>query len=307
MAFHLYFAGQQCKEAEDYMIERGCCRLFSQLNEKASIRYYESLEPERKKPEMLIDSGAFSVAHAGATANMEQHIEYINQNDDFIEHWVEMDDICMNPFDFEQVNKCADKSWQNYLYYLDKIKSPEKLIPVFHHGEPYEKLERMLNTRIPELGDKPAPYIGISRVHVGACTASNYIPYFENIFRCVKNSINPNVKIHAFGITALKLLERYPFYSADSTSWLQTGAVGGIMTDFGIVNVSDRSKDKSNIYNLSKDDRRLIEMYIQERGYNLEELSKDYKKRMIFNIDYMQDWAEAYQYRPVTVHNKKLF
>ena len=81
------------------------------------------------------------------------------------------------------------------------------LLPLYHFGEPKDALLRILNTPV---NGKLPDYIGVGGRH-GVSTAQQD-SYFNEIFALVQKSDNPNVKIHAFGMTVLKLLEKYPFY-----------------------------------------------------------------------------------------------
>ena len=92
---------------------------------------------------------------------------------------------------------------------------------------------------------KHIPYIGVSPANDRSTKEKN--EWFEIVFRMIGQSSNPNVKTHAFGMTSLPVLERYPFTSADSTSWIMTGANGGIMTPNGTVVISEKQKDNHNI------------------------------------------------------------
>ena len=47
---------------------------------------------------------------------------------------------------------------------------------------------------------------------------------------------------------------------------------------------------------------------IEANGYTLEEVSTNYKKRLMYNIDVLLDWAENYKYKgPKKFKSHKLF
>lgn len=303
MSFNLYFAGQQAKEVDQYIIKKKCCRLFSQSNERKGILEYCSL-CRKSRPKLLVDSGAFSVAHSGKSVDIDQYIDFINENDDGVTAWVELDSIPFPVLNSTTAKKCSEESWQSYLYMLPKVKSPEKLIPIYHFGEPKENLRRILNTEHEILDGKPAPYIGVGGRH--GVSTQEQLHYFDDVFKIIKSSKNPNVKIHAFGMTVLTLLEQFPFYSADSTTWLQLGINGNIITEHGIFVVSDRNKTSNNILNQHHECRKIVEEDISKFGYTLEEVSTDYKKRLMCNIDFFQNWADNYKYKPLSVRRRRL-
>lgn len=111
-----------------------------------------------------------------------------------------------------------------------------------------------------------------------------------------------------FGMTSKWILEQYPFTSADSTSWLMTGANGSIMTPYGIILVSqNKLNDPSHINNMPTKARENVEQFVEKLGYQLEEAMIDYKIRMCINISYLKQWADNYEYKPIKTFKKSLF
>jgi hypothetical protein len=152
----------------------------------------------------------------------------------------------------------------------------------------------MLNT---EVHGRIAPYIGVGGRH--GVNRKAHDLYYGNLFKIVKKSKNPNVKIHAFGMTVLDLLEKYPFYSADSTTWLMLGVNGNIQTKTcGTISVSEVKKhNKNSAWHLPKDLYNKLLTEIEERGFTLKELSENYRLRHKFNALYYKEWADNYQFK----------
>jgi len=301
MAFNLYFAGQQAKEVDEYLQSKNALRLFSQANERKGIEDWRETGHADK---LFIDSGAFSVAHAGKTVNIDAYIDYINERTD-IPIFVELDVIPFPVLNETTAKECCEASWQNYLYMKERVTNPCFLLPLYHFGEPKEALNRILNT---EVNGKLPEYIGIGGRHGVSTDLQDR--YFHEIFATIQKSDNPKVKVHAFGMTVIKLLEKFPFYSADSTTWLQLGINGNINTQScGIINVSERgkyNKDNANAFPQHLKDKVIAE--IEKYGYTLEQVSTDYKARLKFNIDTMYDWAQNYQYKgPKSFISNRLF
>jgi hypothetical protein len=301
MGFNLYFAGGENLEL-DLTEKDSCGKLFTFAVKPKNLNKYIS----GNTCKMFIDSGAFSMAHSNVPINIDEYIEYINQNDN-VEVWAELDSIPYPILDSKTARESADKSWENYLYMMERVKpeSRHKVIPVYHLGEPYDHLQRMLNT---EIDGKLIPYIGIGGRH-GFHKKAHDI-YYSNMFRIIKASKNPNVKIHAFGMTVLELLEKYPFYSADSTTWLMIGANGGIQTKTcGIISVSEWKKhNKDSAWQLSKPMYEKLLKEVDEKGFTLEQLSTDYKARHKFNAIYYKEWADNYEFKdPAVTKRKRLF
>ena len=290
MGFNLYFAGQQASEVDEYLQKRNALRLFSQVNERKAIEDWRTAGYADK---LFVDSGAFSVAHSDKKVDIDIYIKYINERPD-IPIFVELDEIPFPVLNVKTARECSEGSWRNYLYMKERITHPGYLLPLYHFGEPKSALRRILNT---EVDGKLPEYIGIGGRH-GVSTELQD-KYFHEIFAIIQHSDNPKVKVHAFGMTVLKLLEKYPFYSADSTTWLQLGINGNIMSPkYGITTVSERGKyNKDNAANLPDDIKEGLEQELNSYGYTFEEVATQYKSRLKFNIDIMLEWAANYVYK----------
>lgn len=293
MTFNLYFAGSQHSEVEKYIQERKACRLFTFASSTKKIDKYMDEAPESK---IFLDSGAYSKYHLGVDINIDNLVEYINKTP-HIEAFAQLDDIPYPVLTATTARQSCEGSWNNYVYMMDRVNDElrDKVIPVFHFGEAMEGLERILNT---ELHGRLAPYIAFGG-RAGVHTKALY-GYLDNVFETVRKSKNPNVKIHAFGITVLNLLERYPFYSADSTTWLQAGVNGGIYTNIaGMISISDRLKHDRTSYWFKPHDLQVqVRNEVESRGYNFDDLTNNYKSRLKYNVDYFMAWADSYEHKP---------
>lgn len=305
--FNLYFAGSQNKTSEAYLKSTGSHRLASQLHDRRVIKdWIESVQAGDAKGKLFIDSGAFSAHTKGAELDVDEYIEYINSIDEYIHVYAQVDKIpgvFAEPKTREQLLEAPKASWDNYLYMRPKMKSPDKLLPIFHQGEEYKWLENMLEATF---DGKHIPYIGISPANDQPVSRKEV--FIEECFEIVKRSSNPNVETHAFGMTSLNVLERYPFTSADSTSWIMTGANGSIMSKYGTISLSSKSahtpRHISNMPRLAQEE---VKNYVESHGYTMEGLAEDYKERINFNIMYLNEWSQGYEYTPSTITRQRLF
>ena len=85
----------------------------------------------------------------------------------------------------------------------------------------------------------------------------------------------PRLKVHGFGITAIPIMERYPWWSVDSSSWIQSAAFGSIITpDKGTIFVSDKSPSRFNagqhITTLPAIVREHLHEMVEEQGFHME-------------------------------------
>ena len=307
MSFDLYFAGVQNMMAEETMFERGCCRLYSQLRDRQRGQLWLDYTKEHPGTKVFVDSGAFSAWSKGRKIDVDEYIDYINTNTNELTLFASVDNI---PGELTRTPTLKEKqqspilSWENYMYMRERVKEKDKLLPVFHIGEDLKYLNHMCNII---LDGKHIPYIALGGT-VGIRDSKIKENWYKQCFRVIKDSKNPNVKVHAFGMTSLKILENFPFTSADSTSWLMVANNGNLRTRFGVVCVSNGASDRPNhISKLSKHKQQQIADEIAQYGITLEECSEDYKKRSVFNINHLQDWADNYEYKGNDRYQKRLF
>lgn len=171
--------------------------------------------------DMMLDSGAFGAWTRGQKIDIDLYIAFIKANAEHINTYVNLDTIpatlgvVATP---KQVEESAEASWASLIYMEAHGLKP---IPVFHQGERFEWLHRMM--------DHGCPYIGISPSNNNNVTSQKQI-WLDTVFDVICDAEGwPKVKTHAFGMTALPLLQRYPWYSADSTTWILSSARGNVM------------------------------------------------------------------------------
>lgn len=285
----LFLVGPSTEKITLELLNKGANILYSYSNNKKSILKYKNLFINNK---MFVDSGAFTLWTKGKQVNVDEYIEFINSLDDKVYLYGQVDSIpgdIINGATLEQVKEAARKTWENYLYMYPKMKYPKRLLYTFHVGEPYEYLKNALEWK-DEKGT-PMEYIALGGM-VGK-PKSIRESFLKMCYKIIEESSNPNIKVHAFGMTAFNLLSEYPITSADSSSWLMTAINGGIMTKYGVIDISDRKANLSTHYiHLPKDCQDEFQNSISEFGYTLEELQKDIDARSIFNFLYMNQKAK---------------
>ena len=293
MGFDLYFAGAKQKDADKYLLEHNANRLQSQLMERSNIKEWCNNKSETSK--LFVDSGAYTAYTKQTKLDVDDYISFINSISKDVTIFAQVDKIpgeFRKPKTKEQILEAPKLSWENYLYMRERVKEPKKLVPIFHQGEDYKWLKNMLEY-VDEAGEH-IPYIGISP----AIDVPGIERFLDISFEIISNSSNPNVKTHAFGMTQLKLLEEYPYTSADSTSWKLCAAMGSIYTPYGLIYVSNlKSTDKKYIKNQPKEAYNNLINYISDLGFTFEEVANSDAARYICNIKYLMDWASTYKYR----------
>lgn len=302
MGFSLYFAGAE--RLKEPLPDNCCCGLLASY--VLGGQTLESFFNARPNERVFIDSGAFSVHHNNKVINIDEYINFINSQDK-PDIWAQLDIIPYPVLNYETTKHSAEETWKNYVYMAERLteEKREKLLPVYHFGEPYEAFERILNT---EVCGKLPTYIGLGGGYGG--NKKNCYPYYTNIFNIIKKSKNPNVKIHNFGNTVLDILEKFPFHSADSTTWLQSAVTGSIFcykTGKPVTVSVNQKSSKHHIRHLHADKRDFILSEIEKygNGCTLEDLETSDTHRLRYNRNYFIRWAENYKYKPLTVGIRK--
>lgn len=277
--------------------------LFNYVDgQRAADRYAKAIKPQK----MFIDSGAFSAWTKGRNIDVDAYIDWINKRDEYVDLFGQVDVIPgtmrVGASD-EQVLEAAKATWDNYLYMRSRVKSPEKLLYTFHIGESYQFLRDALEWK-DETGQL-IPYIALGgMVGKSMVLKRNFL---RSCFKIIRESSNPKVKVHTFGMTSLDLLEEYPITSADSTAWIMTGANGNIVTDVGIIGMSDKMSNQVIHYShLRKELQMEFELSLAKYGFSLEELRHSRDCRIMFNARYMKDKVKNLRYRPGPV-KRQLF
>lgn len=300
----LYAAGSGSKEIDDFKRKIGFNQLLSQYNERrALLKWVDYL---RQNPEckckLFVDSGAYTAHTKGVTIDVDDYIKLINSIDDQVYVFAQVDKIpgvWGQPKTIQQQMEAPKQSWDNYLYMVDKVKSPGKLIPIFHQGEDFKWLRNMLNYKYTsgELKGQYIKYIGISCNK--ELSSKDWCKWFEEVFKVIKTSANPNVRTHAFGTTSTRVLEQFPFTSADSTSWVRTASFGRISYKGSLIYVSKRNEHSDDyILNKSPAVIKAISDICDRIGISLKEILDDNtgESKCMFNLYSLKEWQDNYRY-----------
>jgi hypothetical protein len=236
---------------------------------------------------IFLDSGAFSAWSKGTFIKIEEYIEFIKENQKLLSIYANLD-VIDDP----------EKTWQNQKTMEKAGLSP---LPTFHYGNDETYLKRYL-----------AGYDYIALGGMVPIHNNDLVLWLDRIFsRYICNADGfPQVKVHGFGLTALKLLRRYPWYSVDSTSWVVGSRLGTILVpatrngeycydiDPWKISVSEKASGKDvegKHYNtLPKQQQKTILDFLQFVGITLEEVQTDYKKRDQVNIMYYLELEKSF-------------
>lgn len=209
-----YFAGNVGFSGglEQELIKRGVVdRLLTYAEVKSSKSIFDLWQSNDRPPNsrLFLDSGAFSVDSRGATIDINEYCDFIKQNEPWYEVYAALDVI---------------GDWRGTAKNLDIMMGKGlKPLPVFHEGSPWHELERL---------SRDYEYIALGRLQgVRQKGRSTFRAWLDEAF--LRMQPNWPVKVHLFGITSQWVLERYPCYSADSSTAIASGGRSGTVLRFG--------------------------------------------------------------------------
>ena len=222
---------------------------------------------------IFLDSGAFSAFTMGVDVDMEAYCRYIQENRDILETVDGM--VCASVLDG------IGDPLQTYRNQLAMESLGVRPLPCFHYGED----ERYLDYYAANY-----PYITLGGM-VPISTPQLY-HWLDRIWEkhLVDGTGRPKVKVHGFGLTTMALVERYPWYSVDSSSWVQVARTGGMMLypEARVISVSDRSPTRKvegqHLDTLPAPQREALEKRFREMGVDTKRMREIYLSRWAYNI-----------------------
>lgn len=221
---------------------------------------------------VFLDSGAFSAFTLGKEMDLVAYCDYIKRNNDIIRY--ENNDCMASVLD-----GIGDplKTYQNQ-------KAMESLgvrpLPCFHYGEDERYLEYYI---------QHYDYITIGGMV--PISTPQLIHWLDRIWAkyLVDGSGRPRLKVHGFGLTSVPLMTRYPWYSVDSSSWIQLAAHGNVFIPrYGQFAISARSPnvkvEGQHVDTLSPVHRAELERAIANQGYDPQRFRDLNYPRWAYNV-----------------------
>lgn len=233
--------------------------------------FVDSIRADGRK--VFLDSGAFSAFTKGVEVDLPKYCDYIKRNKDIIEH---VDGTLLASV----LDGIGDplKTWQNQLAMEQLGVRP---LPCFHYGEDERYLEWYI-----------ANYDYITLGGMVPISTPQLKLWLDRIWEkyLTDGSGRPRIKVHGFGLTTVSLMERYPWYSVDSSSWVQMARVGGmlLMPEARVINVSNQSPQRrvegQHIDTLTPLQRQAVEQKLAACGVDTERMREAYLSRWCYNI-----------------------
>ena len=224
-------------------------------------------QQNEKKVNLFLDSGAFSATRRGAVIVLDEFIKFAKKNETHCEVIANLDVI-----------GDGDATRRNQKKMEAEGLNP---LPVYHYGEPRKHLIYYVNMNRYD-------YIGIGGMV--PIPTDQLVPWLDEIFGeyiCDEKG-DPRVKVHGFGVSSLKIMLRYPWYSIDTSVWeFVASRLGSVYVPENkagrwiydvppwIIGVTYRSPKKGkqgeHVESLSAGQREIVMGYFKEQGYPLGE------------------------------------
>lgn len=198
-----------------------------------SDKIKELMNSRSRVETIVIDSGAhtfFSESENIKSACGHKKQKKTKQNpEEYFNQYVKWIETYWSFFDyFVELDIGEIVSYKRVLEWREELKKRNlysKCITVYHPA--CMTWEDLIKT----LEDSESKYLGVEGYRVGA---KKQVPYLKVIKECYDRQI----KVHGFAMNKISVLERYPFYSVDSSSWKSGERYGSlkIVTEKGIKN-----------------------------------------------------------------------
>lgn len=306
--------------ASDVKRDLGFDQLFAwNLEGKALLEWVEYLRSHPDCPcKLVVDSGAYSAWSRGKQFDVDEYIDFLNSNHVLdTAFWAAEADVIPGRFGVDPTEEerlaAPEKSWENYLYMIDKVKWPKKIVPIFHQGEDFKHLKRILAYTFKD-GDH-IPFAGISPRN--DVSVNEKIKWYDQVWRIIKESPNPQILTHNFGMTSLQVIEQYPSFSSDSTSAIRSSSFGNVMLVVNgkvkTVYVSDRNPlSPDHINNQSTAVKEAVEKICKEIGHGitLDDLVNNDPKgglRLLVSIYSLDRWRKNFEYIGTDIYKEDLW
>lgn len=231
-----------------------------------------------------MDSGAFSAFGKGETLHLPSYCAWLKQHAQYIDYFAVLDDM-----------GSAEKTLQNQLAMEGHGLKP---VPCFHFGEDIRYLTRYLDAGHPYIAI--GGMVGKSRVLLADWLDGLWTNYLTDADGF------PRLKVHGFGITSFEIVDRYPWFSVDSSSWLFGSKAGtalfhvaGRMQRVGMdAEATTAANPDGHYLTFARAAQAELRQRIVALGFTEDQLLNEYWSRNCFNALAMMKMAREWTLRP---------
>lgn len=223
--------------------------------------------------QIFLDSGAFSAMTLGVTLSISEYCEYIVRNRDILRT---EDGVVM-----ASVLDGIGDPLATYRNQLEMEARGVRPLPCFHVGEDERYLEHYI-----------ANYEYITIGGMVGRSSKQLMVWLDRIFSKYltdRGTGRARVKVHGFGITAIPIMEAYPWYSCDSSRWIQEASFGKVLhPTHDAISVSDKSPSRHDqgrhFSTLTQLEQDYLRSEFTKAGFDLERLAGVYQSRVAYNL-----------------------
>lgn len=216
--------------------------------------------------QIFLDSGAFSAFTSGVHVSLNQYAEFVLEHRDIIEIASVLDAI-------------GDPE-QTFYNQQDLEKLGCNVLPCFHYGEPTDLLDYYV---------KKYDYITLGgMVPISNGPLEIWLDELWQEHLTDEHGI-AKLKVHGFGMTARKLMTKYPWYSVDSSSWIQMAAHGNVVFPEldKAISLSARSPSRKQLgqhyTTMTPSEQKVVDQLLEYYGLELREVADIHDGRWALN------------------------
>lgn len=166
---------------------------------------------------VFLDSGAYSVWSTGKRIDLDRYIAFCKSVGSVVEVYANLDVI---------------GDWRETAANQARMEAAGLApLPTFHHGSPLHELERLVETY---------GYLGLGGI--ARLSRPKRIEWLDTVWPIIRASTRWPLRVHGWGVTDSIVMERYPWYSVDSTTWTVGSWYGSSLVRRGRLPVQKREQ-----------------------------------------------------------------
>lgn len=276
--------------------------LFSFFGGGKEYRAFMATLGEHKyKGHVFIDSGAFSARHAKKDVDIAEYAKFIDETHANVETYASLDVMLQNirsrGYTLEQ---CCQMSYDNFAWLVGHVchEASLKIAAVYHAGEPIELLDKYLDW-YEEHNPNGWIAMNVGLNHDGRVSGQgDHRGYAQRICNHIKKRL-PNLRVHLLGYNHILDLPFINCDSSDSTGYAISARYGHIITPFGDLAISHRSKQSESHPHFTKrlgnNAEGQLVAWLEENGWAYNLLVESTEERAKFNAWYARREIEENQ------------
>jgi hypothetical protein len=241
---------------------------------------------------IMLDSGAYGAWKRGTHLDLNDYIAFIKQYEPLLNSYINLD-LIKDGGQPDELEQAAAKSYANLQIMKDAGLSP---IPVFHQGESFKWLERMLLDGENYIALAAHKQLGH---RTGCIDQQDLVQWLDDCFTIVSDGNGrPSVRVHGLALTATSIVQRFPWTTVDSTTWLQQGGFGQITIprytngkpNFALppilIGITERSSRMKHFDTMKDWERDRVHRWLSEIGIDIEQAIESAEHRWRIRVAY---------------------